>query len=245
MEASISLKSIGKKITDKTVLAELSFGLQKGSCLAIVGPNNSGKSSIIKLLSGIIYKDKGQLYIEGEDISLNPENVKKITGYMSQKIDFNLTLSLFDNICLYAELFGLSNRDAIDKANNLCHRFSINAYKNKKVSAVPENITRIAMFIRSVIHDPEIILLDEPTLNFDVECKKIFWEYIVEKCQNKTIIFSTQNLEEAKTYSNRIAIIHDASIKFLGTYKELSDDSYSDFTLEEYLLNLNRSYIDR
>ena len=98
MEASISLKSIGKKITDKTLLAELSFGLQKGSCLAIVGPNNSGKSSIIKLLSGIIYKDKGQLYISGKDISINPESIKKLTGYMSQKIDFNLTLNIFDNI---------------------------------------------------------------------------------------------------------------------------------------------------
>ena len=78
MEASISLKSIGKKITDKTLLAELSFGLQKGSRLAIVGPNNCGKSSIIKLLSGIIYKDKGQLYIGGKDMSIDSENIKNV-----------------------------------------------------------------------------------------------------------------------------------------------------------------------
>ena len=171
MEASISLKSIGKKITDKTLLADLSFGLEKGSCLAIVGLNNCGKSSIMKLLSGIIYKDKGQLYISGNDMSIDPESIKKITGYMSQKIDLNLTLNIFDNIYIYAELFGLSNRETVLRTNDLCEKFSISSYKYKKVKEVPENITRIAMFIRAIIHDPEIILLDEPTLNLDVKYK--------------------------------------------------------------------------
>ena len=241
MEASISLKSIGKKITDKTLLAELSFGLQKGSCLAIVGPNNCGKSSIIKLLSGIIFKDKGQLYISGNDISINPESVKKITGYMSQKIDFNLNLNLFDNICIYAELFGLSNREAVLKGNDLCERFLISSYKYKKAKQVPENIIRIAMFIRAVIHDPEIILLDEPTMNLDMKYRKLIWDYINEYRKEKTIIFSTQNLEEAKNYSNRIAVVYNAVIKFIGKYEDLSDVSYPDFSLEKYLLNLDRN----
>jgi len=240
MEASISLKSIGKKITDKTLLAELSFGLQKGSCLAIVGPNNSGKSSIIKLLSGIIYKDKGQLYISGKDISINPESIKKLTGYMSQKIDFNLTLNIFDNICIYAELFGLSNKETVLRTNNLCEKFLISPYKYKKVKEVPRNITRIAMFIRAIIHDPEIILLDEPTLNLDLKYKNILWDYINENCKDKTIIFSTQNLEEAKIYSDRIAIVYNAVIKFIGTYNELSDVAYPDFSLEKYLINLEQ-----
>ena len=244
MEASISLKSIGKKITDKTLLAELSFGLQGGSRLAIVGPNNCGKSSIIKLLSGIIYKDKGQLYMKGRDISIEPESVKKITGYMSQKIDFNFNLSLLDNICFYAELFGLSNKEAVGRANNLCERFLISPYKYKKVGEIPRNIARIAMFIRAVIHDPEIILLDEPTLNLDVKYKKLLWDYMIKNSKEKTIIFSTQNLEEAKIYSNRIAIVYNAVIKFIGTYEDLSNVPYPDFSLEKYLLNLEREYID-
>ena len=242
MEASISLKSIGKKITNTTLLAELSFGLEKGSCLAIVGPNNCGKSSIIKLLSGIIFKDKGQLYISGKDMSVNPESVKKIMGYMSQKIDLNLNLNILDNICLYAELFGLSKSEAISRANNLCEKFLISSHKYKKIKEVPENIARITMFIRALVHEPEIILLDEPTMNLDIKHKNILWNYIREYCKDKTIIFSTQNLEEAKIYSNRIAIVYDAVIKFIGTYKELSDVHYSDFSLEEYLLNLNDEY---
>ena len=240
MEASISLKSIGKKITDKTLLADLSFGLEKGTCLAIVGPNNCGKSSIMKLLSGIIYKDKGQLYISGNDMSIDPESIKKITGYMSQKIDLNLTLNIFDNICIYAELFGLSNRETVLRTNDLCEKFLISSYKYKKVKEAPENITRIAMFIRAIIHDPEIILLDEPTLNLDVKYKKLLWNYINEYCKDKTIIFSTQNLEEAKTYSDRIAIVYNAVVKFIGTYKELSDVAYPDFSLENYLVNLDQ-----
>jgi len=149
---------------------------------------------------------------------------------------------MLDNICLYAELFGLSNSEAISRANNLCEIFLISSYKFKKIKEVPENIARITMFIRAVIHEPEIILLDEPTMNLDIKHKNILWNYITEYCKDKTIIFSTQNLEEAKIYSNRIAIIYDAVIKFIGTYKDLSDVHYSDFSLEEYLLNLNDEY---
>ena len=242
MEASISLKSIGKKISNNTILAELSFGLQKGTRLAVVGPNNSGKSSIMKLLSGIIYKDKGQLYLNGIDMNINPEDIKRIIGYMSQKRDFNLTLNLFDNICLYGELYGFSNKEIYEKANILCDNFSINSYKYKKIHDIPESIVRIAMFIRAVLHDPEIIILDEPTISLDVKNRKNLWSYLFDFYSNKTLIFSTQNLAEARKYSNRIAIVHNSVVKFIGSYSDLMDKQNSDFSFEQYLINMEQDY---
>ena len=165
MEASISFKSIGKKINNKTALAGVSFGVEKGSRFAIFGPICSGKSTILKLISGIIFKDKGHLYVNGKDINLNPLEIKYDIGYMPQKNDFYENLSLLDNITLFGEFFNLSRLNSKNTALSLCEKLGIKDFIYNKSKDNAPSINKIAMFARSILHNPEIILLDEPTFS--------------------------------------------------------------------------------
>ena len=112
MEASITFKSVAKQFNDEKSLAELTFGVEKNTILALVGPNDSGKSSILKMICGLIFKDKGSIYIKGYDTNLKMNKIKSLIGYMPQKIDFDYELNIFENIYIYALLHGMPKEDA-------------------------------------------------------------------------------------------------------------------------------------
>ena len=108
MEASITLKSIAKTFNNNTLLADLSFGVEKGTTFVLIGANGSGKSTILKLLVGIVEKDAGIAYINGKDISTRVTETRMKTGYMPQSIDFDLEMNIYENLLFFAQLYGLS-----------------------------------------------------------------------------------------------------------------------------------------
>ena len=118
MEASITFKSVAKKNNDDTLLADLSFGVEKGTRFSLIGTNGSGKSVILKLISGIISNDKGSIYVKGHDINIRTNEIKSLIGYMSQESDLDKSLSVFENILISGRIFGL-NKDEISKRINL------------------------------------------------------------------------------------------------------------------------------
>ena len=117
MEASITFKAVGKTINKKILLADLSFGIEKGSTFVIIGKNGSGKSIILKLLVGLIQKDTGSVYIHGQDISTRSLETRSICGYMPQNINLDDELTIFDNISIHGQLHGLTHFEA--KKNTL------------------------------------------------------------------------------------------------------------------------------
>ena len=125
MEASITFKSVAKQFKDETSLAELTFGVEKNTILALVGPNDSGKSSILKMICGLIYKDKGSIYIKGYDTNLKLNKIRSLIGYMPQKVDFDNDLNIFDNIYIYALLQGMCKEDAIESTNAILNKLDI------------------------------------------------------------------------------------------------------------------------
>ena len=221
MEASISFKSVSKKINETTLLADLSFGIEKGTRFALLGSNDSGKSTILKLISGLVCKDKGAIYVKGIDININKLDSKAIIGYMPQNIDLNQNLTLFENISIYGQLYGFESKIVKENAYNICSNLKIGKYLNSFPGKLSKKVLRIALFARAIIHDPEILLLDEPTMNIDETSKELIWDYLQKFCKSKTILYATKDYAEAKRYSDRIAIIHKGEIKFLGTYEFL------------------------
>ena len=117
MEASITFKAVGKAIGMKTLLADLSFGVEKGSTFVLIGENGSGKSMVLKLLVGLIEKDTGSVYIHGQDITTRSSETRSICGYMPQIINLDDELTVMENISIHGQLHGLSSAEARKSRN--------------------------------------------------------------------------------------------------------------------------------
>ncbi len=236
MEASITLKSIAKTFHNKTLLADLSFGVEKGSTFVIIGENGSGKSVILKLLVGILEKDAGMAYIHGKDVSTRGQEIRSITGYMPQKIDLDEELTIYENLEIFGRLHGVSKNKINKVIKDWAERLSFTQFLNTHPQDLSYGNKRLIQFARAIIHDPEVIILDEPTKGLDPHSRTKVWDVLDKLHLNKTILFTSQNFAEAERYADRIAILHDGNIKMDGTLERLIETTHG---LTRYRLAFN------
>ena len=246
MEASITFKSLAKKFDDKIILADLSVGVENNSNHVIIGPNGSGKSTILRVLTGLLEKDAGSAYIKGKEISNRAEETKMVTGYMPQTVDLDSEMTIYENLIIYSELYGVSKENANTRIYNFAELFDFKKQLFIKPLNQPRAMQRAIQFSRTLLHDPEILLLDEPTLGMDPQYKTKFWNLIDRIGKDKTILFTTQDFSEAEKFADRISILHNGDIKMDGSFgklvsatkglskfeirfKETPDDSIIDF----------------
>ena len=226
MEASITFKRVGKTVGKQTLLADLSFGIEKESTFVLIGENGSGKSMILKLLVGLIQKDTGSVYIHDQDISTRSLETRSICGYMPQTVNLDEDLTIFDNISIHGQLHGLTHAEAkkntLHWADLLNFSESLNQYPRKLAYGLQRKI----LFARTLVHDPEVLLLDEPTTGMDPHSRSAVWNILDRLHNKKTIIFVTQNFTEAERYSDRIAILHEGNIKMDGTLERLIETTH-------------------
>jgi len=226
MEASITFKAVGKTVGKKTLLADLSFGIEKGSTFVIIGENGSGKSIILKLLVGLIEKDTGSMYIHGQDISTRSIETRSICGYMPQTINLDDDLSVFDNISIHGQLHGLTSVEAKNNTLHWADLLDFSQYMKQSPSKLAFGLQRKILFARTLVHDPKVLLLDEPTTGMDPHGRSTVWNILDKLHHDKTIIFATQNFTEAERYSDRIAILHEGNIKMDGTLERLIETTH-------------------
>jgi ABC-2 type transport system ATP-binding protein len=226
MEASITFKTVGKTVGKQTLLADLSFGIEKESTFVLIGENGSGKSMILKLLVGLIQKDTGSVYIHGQDISTRSLETRSICGYMPQTINLDEDLTIFDNILIHGQLHGLTNAEANKNTLHWAELLNFSEFLNQYPSKLAYGLQRKILFARTLVHDPEVLLLDEPTTGMDPHSRSAVWNILDRLHNKKTIIFVTQNFTEAERYSDRIAILHEGNIKMDGTLERLIETTH-------------------
>ena len=226
MEASITFKSVGKRVSGRTQLADLSFGVEKGSTFVIIGENGSGKSMILKLLVGLIEKDTGSVYIHGQDISNRSIETRSICGYMPQKINLDDDLNILDNLVIHGQLHGLTSQEAQKSALHWSEMLDLTKYLYESPYDQAFGVQRKILFARALIHNPSVLLLDEPTTGMDPHARASVWDILDKIHYNKTIIFATQNFTEAERYANRVAILHEGNIKMDGTLEKLIETTH-------------------
>ena len=241
MEASITLKAIGKTFRNNTLLADLSFGVEKGSTFVILGENGSGKSVVLKLLVGLIEKDVGMAYIHGKDISTRGDKIRSITGYMPQTIDLDDELTVLENLEIFGQLHGLSARDAHTNALDWAERLNFGNNLQRMPQDLSHGNKRLVQFARALVHDPQVIILDEPTKGLDPHSRTKVWDILDKLHQHKTILFASQNFAEAERYADRIAILHHGNIKMDGTLERLIETTHG---LARYRLSFSESPTD-
>ena len=226
MEASITFKSVGKVLDNKTLLGDLSFGVEKGSTFVLIGENGSGKSMVLKLLVGLVNKDTGSIYINGKDTSTRSLETRSVCGYMPQVINLDNDLNVFENISIYTQLYGKTKNEAKQNILHWSELLGLNTFLSYPVNKLAYGVKRKVQFVRALAHDPDILLLDEPTTGMDPHSRSAIWNILDKLHHNKTIIFATQNFTEAERYSDRIAILHQGNIKMDGTLERLIETTH-------------------
>ena len=234
MEASITLKKVGKIIGDKTILAGLSFGIERGSLVAIVGLNDSGKSVLLKLLSGYENPNYGQVFIQGLDMEKRRSDTRQLLGYVSYENDLDPWLTLEQNIKFNANLYSVESKTYKERINKYSSALNLKPYLDQYAFRVSGGIQKKAMLIRALIHDPDILILDEPTGYMDAESIRLTWDLLKDLEGEKSIIYVSNSLNEIEQAHDRILVFHEGRIIMDGHLDKLLESTldYHQFQIE-------------
>lgn len=214
-----------KKFKNKVAVNKLNLNIKKGELFSLLGTNGAGKTTTIKMLTTLIEPTSGNIKISGLDSKVNKQKIRERINVSPQETAIALNLSVKENLEFMAGVYQIENSK--EKVNELINMFNLNEVLNKKAKTLSGGWQRRVSIAISLINNPQILFLDEPTLGLDVIARKELWN-IIEKLKGKiTIILTTHYMEEAEKLSDRIGIMSNGNLVDVGTVKELIQKSNS------------------
>lgn len=216
-----SIETIGltKKFKDKVAVNGIDLQIKNGELFALLGTNGAGKTTTIKMLSGLILPTSGEIIIENMDMKKDIFNIKEILNVSPQETAIAPNLTVKENLEFMAGVYHINNKE--EKINELIKQFKLEEILNKKAKTLSGGWQRRLSIAISLINNPKILFLDEPTLGLDVIARKELWKVINELKGKITIILTTHYMEEAESLSDRICIMSNGKLVDVGTSKEL------------------------
>lgn len=216
---SIETKNLTKKFKDKIAVNEVDLKINQGELFALLGTNGAGKTTTIKMLSGLILPTSGSIKIENMDMKKDTLKIKEILNVSPQETAIAPNLTVKENLYFMAGVYQIQNKET--KIEELIKQFKLNEVLNKKAKTLSGGWQRKVSIALSLINDPKILFLDEPTLGLDVIARKELWK-VIEGLKGKiTIILTTHYMEEAENLSDRIGIMSNGKLVDIGTSNEL------------------------
>ena len=234
MEASITLKKVGKLVDRKTILASLTFGIEKGSLVAIIGDNEAGKSMLLKVISGVEYQEYGQVFINGLDSKKRRSESMLSIGVVPHELDLDPWLTLEENIRFIGMLYGVNTEMLNTRMIQLSRELHITTHLKKMVKDISPGNIKKGMIIRALIHDPDIVILDDPTAFMDAESYRHTWDLLLNYRREKTVVYVSQSLQEVEEAHDRILVLEDGKITLDGSLDRIlgSTFEYHQFQIE-------------
>ena len=226
-ETIISTENLTKKFGDFTAVDAISFSVQKGEIFGFLGANGAGKTTAMKMLIGISRPTSGKAHVAGYDVYTQSEHIKRNIGYMSQKFSLYEDLTVMENIRFFAGIYGLSRKLIREKSKELLQELELSAEADVLVASLPLGWKQKLAFSIAVIHEPEIVFLDEPTGGVDPVTRRKFWELIYEATQHGTTAFVTTHYMDEAEYCSRVSIMVDGKIAALGSPGELKEQFHA------------------
>ncbi|MEA2066772.1 MAG: ATP-binding cassette domain-containing protein [Thermotogota bacterium] len=221
-EIVIEARNLTKQFKQVLAVDNVSFRVKKGEIFGLLGPNGAGKSTTIRMLTALTKPTDGKAFINGYDVVKEAKMVRKNIGLVSEKIILYDRLTAMENLMFFAKLNNMNTKKAKKRCNKLLEMVEMTEWKNTRVSRFSTGMKQRINVIRSLLHDPEIIFLDEPTLGLDPQTTRSIREFIRElNEQGKTIVLTTHIMVEADNLSDRIAIIDHGKIAAMDTSKNL------------------------
>ena len=215
----IEIKNLTKKFKDKIAVNNISLTINEGELFALLGTNGAGKTTTIKMMSTLILPTSGEMKVEGYDIRKDNMKIKEIINVSPQETAIAPNLSVKENLEFMAGVYKIKNKD--EKINELIEIFKLQEVLKQKAKTLSGGWQRKLSIAISLINNPKILFLDEPTLGLDVIARRELWS-VIKKLKGKiTIILTTHYMEEAECLSDRVGIMNKGKLIEVGTPKEL------------------------
>ena len=216
---AIKTTNLTKKFKDKTVVENLNLQIKQGELFSLLGTNGAGKTTTIKMLTTLLSSTDGQILINGLDIKNDAQKIKNIINMSPQETAIAPNLTVEENLEFMAGVYQIKNKK--EKIDSLIKTFKLDEVLKQKAKTLSGGWQRKVSIAISLINDPQILFLDEPTLGLDVIARKELWDVINSLKGKITIILTTHYMEEAESLSNRIGIMTKGKLIAIGTAKEL------------------------
>ncbi|MHA1227464.1 MAG: ABC transporter ATP-binding protein [Candidatus Hodarchaeales archaeon] len=241
-------KTFGKGRQKVEAVRNLSLKVRKGEIFGFLGPNGAGKTTSLKMMVGLLKSDNGIVKIMG----LNPLDkreyikIKRLIGIIPQEISLYQELTVEENLWFIASAYRIEKVEAKKRINNLIQAMGLEDKRKSLVKTLSGGLKRRLNLIMGLVHDPKIVLCDEPTPGLDPQSRIVVWEYLQSlPKQGKTVILTTHFMEEADRLSDRVAIIDHGKILFLDTPKELKASIGEGDLVEFVLANNEKAHLEK
>ncbi|MTI86732.1 MAG: ABC transporter ATP-binding protein [Balneolaceae bacterium] len=239
-ELAIQTTELTKKFGDFTAVDRITFDVHKGEIFGFLGANGAGKTTAMKMLTGLLLPSSGRAAVSGKDVFTQAEEIKKRIGYMSQKFSLYDDLTVEENIQFYGGIYGLPDEKLQKEKNEVITSSGLEKVRNKLVRGLPLGWKQKLAFSISILHNPDIVFLDEPTGGVDPVTRRQFWEKIYEAANQGITVFVTTHYMDEAEYCDRVSIMVDGKIEALDSPEGLKE-SFSADKIEEVFIQLARS----
>lgn len=239
MPVTIEVSNLTKDFGEIVAVSDLSFKARSGEIIALLGPNGAGKSTLMNMITGYLAPTSGSIKVMEKDISGAPLKAKKLIGFLPEGSPLYPDMSVRSFLEYMAELRGFSGNEKKQRLQEIARAANIADILSQKIETLSKGYLRRVGFAQSIISNPPILLLDEPTDGLDPNQKEHIRELITRMGRDKTIIISTHLLDEAETIANRIILMSKGQIKADGTLDSILFQNHA-ATLSDVFKNLTR-----
>ena len=223
-DLAIDVAGLTRRFGTFTAVDAVTFDVRAGEVFGFLGANGAGKTTVIRMLTGLLVPSSGRATVAGHDIAREAERVKRDIGYMSQRFSLYEDLTVRENITLYGGIYGLSGRDIRDRTSRMLARLGLEHAADQFVRSIPLGWRQKLAFSVALLHGPRVVFLDEPTSGVDPITRRQFWEMIYEAAAaGTTVLVTTHYMDEAE-YCDRISIMVAGRIGAMGTPADLKKE---------------------
>ncbi|HSM07069.1 MAG TPA: ABC transporter ATP-binding protein [Longimicrobiales bacterium] len=237
--AAVEAVELTRTFGDFTAVDAISLRVAPGEVFGFLGANGAGKTTAIRMLTGLLEPSGGSARVAGHDVASDPEAVKRSIGYMSQRFSLYEDLTVQENIRLYGGIYGLSNGEIRDRSRELLTRLDLVTHRDELVASLPLGWRQKLAFSVALVHRPRVVFLDEPTGGVDPVTRRQFWEMIYETAATGTTVFVTTHYMDEAEYCDRLSIMVDGRVAALGTPDEIKA-RFGVSTMEDAFVRLAR-----
>lgn len=218
---SIEVEHLTKKFGDFVAVNDISFKVKKGEIFGFLGANGAGKTTAIKMMCGLLQPTSGSARIAGYDLTTQAKFIKKHIGYMSQRFSLYEDLTLYENMQLFGTIYDIPRKELKDRILASLQALAMEDKAKTLVHSIPLGWKQKLAFATALLHQPEIVFLDEPTSGVDPIVRREFWNMIYETASKGVTIFVTTHYMDEAEYCERISIMSEGQLKLLDTPENL------------------------